>query len=92
MTGSYRSRPYGDDPRGRSGRPGSGRYGDDPGSYDLEVPLLLHEFDPYFASASDMDLTYRIFTINGKMLGAGEPVRVRAGQRVLFRIVNASAT
>jgi FtsP/CotA-like multicopper oxidase with cupredoxin domain len=26
------------------------------------------------------------------MLGAGEPVRVNAGQRVLFRIVNASAT
>lgn len=28
----------------------------------------------------------------GEMLGAGDPVRVRAGQRVLFRILNASAT
>ena len=65
---------------------------ENPGRYDLEVPILLHEFDPYFAAATDMDLTYRLFTVNGKMLGSGEPVRVRPGQRALFRIVNASAT
>ena len=39
-----------------------------------------------------MDVAFRLFSVNGKMLGAGEPVRVRAAQRVLFRIVNASAT
>jgi FtsP/CotA-like multicopper oxidase with cupredoxin domain len=38
------------------------------------------------------DLDYRVGTINGKMLGAGEPLRVRRGQRVLFRVLNASAT
>jgi FtsP/CotA-like multicopper oxidase with cupredoxin domain len=35
---------------------------------------------------------YRTFTINGKMLGAGEPVRVKAGERVLFHVLNGSAT
>src|ERR1700757_4265333 len=34
----------------------------------------------------------QVSTLNGKMLGAGEPVRVRQGQRVLFRLLNASAT
>jgi FtsP/CotA-like multicopper oxidase with cupredoxin domain len=63
-----------------------------PARYDVEIPLLLHEFEPYFAATADMDLSYRVFTVNGKMLGTGEPVRVRAGQRALFRVVNASAT
>jgi len=38
------------------------------------------------------ELAYNSFSINGKMLGAGEPIRVRQGERVLFHIVNASAT
>jgi FtsP/CotA-like multicopper oxidase with cupredoxin domain len=63
-----------------------------PAKYDLEVPILLHEWDPFFSSDMAMDVDYRVFSINGKMLGAGEPVRVKAGQRVLFRVVNASAT
>jgi len=57
--------------------------------YDVEVPLLLHEWEP---RVMDDDVEYKLFSVNGKMLGAGEPVRVREGQRVLFRIVNASAT
>jgi FtsP/CotA-like multicopper oxidase with cupredoxin domain len=40
----------------------------------------------------NMDVDYRTFSINGKMLGAGEPVRVRQKQHVLFRVLNASAT
>jgi FtsP/CotA-like multicopper oxidase with cupredoxin domain len=64
----------------------------DPGRYDLEVPIILHEWDPYFAADHDMDVDYRIFSVNGKMLGAGEPIRVRKSQQVLFRILNASAT
>lgn len=62
---------------------------DNPGRYDLEVPILLHEWD---ARVVDAEVEYKLFSINGKMLGAGEPVRVRSSQRVLFRIVNASAT
>jgi len=35
---------------------------------------------------------YKYATINGHMLGAGEPIRVKQGQRVLLRLLNASAT
>jgi FtsP/CotA-like multicopper oxidase with cupredoxin domain len=38
------------------------------------------------------EIGYRRFTINGKSLGYGEPVRVKEGQRVLFHLLNASAT
>jgi hypothetical protein len=30
--------------------------------------------------------------VNGRMLGHGDPIRVRAGEHVLFHIVNGSAT
>ena len=60
------------------------------GQYDLEIPIILHEWDGYFTSDGDID--YKLFSINGKMLGAGEPIRVRRSQRVLFRFLNASAT
>jgi len=38
------------------------------------------------------EVDYRYFTINGRMLGHGEPVRVKQGQRVLFHVLNGSAT
>ncbi len=38
------------------------------------------------------EVGYGSFTINGKMLGSGEPVRVKEGERVLFHILNGSAT
>jgi FtsP/CotA-like multicopper oxidase with cupredoxin domain len=38
-----------------------------------------------------LEVTSQLFSINDKALGAGEPVRVKTGQRVLFHIVNASA-
>ncbi|WP_245433855.1 multicopper oxidase family protein [Methylocystis hirsuta] len=38
------------------------------------------------------EVGYRLFSINGRALGHGEPIRVRQGARVLFRILNASAT
>ena len=38
------------------------------------------------------EVGYGSFTINGRMLGHGEPVRVKAGERVLFHVLNASAT
>jgi FtsP/CotA-like multicopper oxidase with cupredoxin domain len=38
------------------------------------------------------EIGYQRFTINGKCLGYGEPVRVKEGQRVLFHFLNASAT
>jgi FtsP/CotA-like multicopper oxidase with cupredoxin domain len=38
------------------------------------------------------EVGYELFAINGKMLGHGEPIRVKAGERVLFHVLNASAT
>jgi FtsP/CotA-like multicopper oxidase with cupredoxin domain len=38
------------------------------------------------------EIGYRSFTINGRMLGHGEPIRVKQGERVLFHILNGSAT
>ena len=38
------------------------------------------------------EVGYDAFAINGRMLGHGEPIRVRTGERVLFHILNGSAT
>ncbi|HZU09481.1 MAG TPA: multicopper oxidase domain-containing protein [Pseudacidobacterium sp.] len=38
------------------------------------------------------EVNYRTFTINGRMLGHGEPIRVKQGERVLFHVLNGSAT
>lgn len=37
------------------------------------------------------EVGYDLFSINGKMLGHGEPIRVRQGERVLFHVLNGSA-
>ncbi len=78
----------------------------DPGHYDHAVNLAIHHWEPHFVpmvetmrassqnepQTSGSDVGYKYATINAHMLGAGEPVRVRPGQRVLFRLLNASAT
>lgn len=38
------------------------------------------------------EVGYGSFTINGRMLHHGEPIRVRQGERVLFNVLNGSAT
>lgn len=38
------------------------------------------------------EVGYRSFTINGRMLGHGDPIRVKQGERVLFHVLNGSAT
>ena len=79
---------------------------DQPGHYDREVNLAIHHWEPSFVpmvetmreQSSNMPLTtgsdvgYKYATINQHMLGAGEPIRVKQGERVLFRLLNASAT
>ena len=37
------------------------------------------------------EVGYDSFTINGRMLGDGEPIRVKQGQRILFHVLNGSA-
>jgi FtsP/CotA-like multicopper oxidase with cupredoxin domain len=38
------------------------------------------------------EVGYRAFSVNGRKLGHGEPIKVKSGQRVLFHVLNASAT
>jgi FtsP/CotA-like multicopper oxidase with cupredoxin domain len=38
------------------------------------------------------ELAYNFFSINGRMLGQGDPIRVSTGERVLFHALNASAS
>ena len=69
---------------------------EEPGAFDAEVFLALHGWDPYFTTMGDeeggLEVAYKHFSINSHALGHGEPIRVKPGQRVMFRILNASAT
>jgi FtsP/CotA-like multicopper oxidase with cupredoxin domain len=74
----------------------------DPGRYDQEVLLAAHHWEPRWVSLQDLrkgpppdnglEVLYASASFNDRMLGHGEPIRVRQGQRVLFRLLNASAT
>jgi FtsP/CotA-like multicopper oxidase with cupredoxin domain len=78
----------------------------DPGHYDHEVNLAIHHWGGHFVpmvetmrhdsqnapQTSGSDVGYKYATMNAHMLGFGEPIRVRPGQRVLFRLLNASGT
>jgi len=67
----------------------------EPGAYDAEHLLSLHGWDPYLSSMGgegSLEPVYESFSVNDRALGHGEPIRVREGQRVLFRILNANAT
>ena len=77
-----------------------------PAHYDQEINLAIHHWEPSFVPmvetmrehssnaplTSGSDVGYKYATINAHMLGAGEPIRVKQGQRVLMRLLNASAT
>jgi len=67
-----------------------------PGDYDQEIPIAIHHWEPMLANMGPPDngfeIAYSSATFNGRVLGAGDPIRVREGQRVLFRLLNASAT
>lgn len=65
----------------------------EPGAFDQEVFLAMKEWDPYLAGGDEgIEVAYKYSSINGKALGHGEPVRIKEGQRVMLRILNASAT
>jgi FtsP/CotA-like multicopper oxidase with cupredoxin domain len=68
---------------------------EEPGQYDAEVWLALHGWTPYLSGQGEegnLEVTYPVFSINSHALGSGEPIRVKEGQKVLFRILNANAT
>jgi FtsP/CotA-like multicopper oxidase with cupredoxin domain len=67
------------------------------GRYDREVLLAAHHWNPTLSAPDHHHghcamLSYEHASFNGHKLGAGEPIRVRRGERVLFRILNASAS
>jgi FtsP/CotA-like multicopper oxidase with cupredoxin domain len=66
----------------------------DAGAYDQELFLTLHDWNAYLAAGGDasMDAAYEYFTMDDRMLGCGNPVKVREGQRVLLHLLNASAS
>jgi FtsP/CotA-like multicopper oxidase with cupredoxin domain len=73
----------------------------DPGRYDREVTLAAHHWEGSWVSMQDMkkgpppdnglEVMYKAATLGDRMLGHGDPIRVRQGERVLFRLLNASA-
>jgi FtsP/CotA-like multicopper oxidase with cupredoxin domain len=64
------------------------------GNYDREVFIGLHDWGGHLTGSDDgsMNPVYDVSTINGKMLGFGDPVRVKQGERVLMHILNSSPT
>jgi len=67
---------------------------ENPGRYDQEIFLALHDWDGEMTGSSDgsMNPEYKFSTVNGRTLGFGEPLRVKQGQRVMLHILNSSPT
>lgn len=74
----------------------------DPGRYDREILLAARRWEGKWISIQDirkgpppnngLEVMYAYATLGERMLGYDEPIRVRQGERVLFRLLNASAT
>ncbi len=67
---------------------------ENPAAYDREVFLALHDWGGHMDGGGDgfMMPNYEVSTINGKILGFGEPVRVKQGERVMLHVLNSSPT
>ena len=67
---------------------------ENPARYDREVFLALHDWGGQMMPSADGSAMpmYGVSTINGKMLGFGEPVRVKQGERVMLHVLNSSPT
>ncbi len=67
---------------------------DNSARYEQEIFLALHDWDGQLLASADgsMDPAYAVSTINGRVLGFGEPLRVKSGQQVLLHILNSSPT
>ena len=63
-------------------------------TYDREIFLALHDWGGRMEPSADGSAMpmYDVSTINGKMLGFGEPLRVKQGERVMLHILNSSPT
>ena len=57
-----------------------------------ELKAIGKDADERHKGPKGFEVGYELFSINGRMRGHGEPVRVKHGERVLFHVLNASAT
>ena len=66
------------------------------GDYDQEIFLAIHHWEPSWMHMGPpmnaLDVSYKYATFNDKLQSAAKPICVRRGERVLFRLLNASAT
>ncbi len=67
---------------------------DHPAAYDREIFLGLHDWRGQMLASDDgsMNPVYDVTTINGKMLGHGDPIQVKRGERVMMHVLNSSPT
>ena len=67
---------------------------ENPAPYDHEVFLALHDWGGRMMTGADGSAmpVYDVSTVNGKMLGFGEPVKVKQGERVMLHVLNSSPT
>ena len=56
-----------------------------------ELQEIGKKADEQFSGPKGYEVDYDVFGINGKMLGHGDPIRVKQGERVPFHVLNASA-
>ena len=56
-----------------------------------ELQEIGKKADEQFNGPKGYEVGYDLFGINGKMLGQGDPIRIKQGERVLFHVLNASA-
>lgn len=61
------------------------------GAANKELQEIGKEADDKHKGPKGYEVGYELFGINGRMLGHGEPIRVKQGERVLFHVLNASA-
>jgi FtsP/CotA-like multicopper oxidase with cupredoxin domain len=67
---------------------------ENPAPYDREFFLALHDWGGSMTGGDDgsMNPVYDVSTINGKMMGSGEPLRVKQGEQVMLHVLNSSPT
>jgi len=58
----------------------------------FELKAMGKSADDQHKGPKGFEVGYELFSINGRMRGHGEPIRVKRGERVLFHVLNASAT
>ena len=61
------------------------------GAPSRELQEIGKQADEKNKGLKGYEVGYDLFGINGKLLGHGEPIRVKHGERVLFHVLNASA-